>query len=614
MASTFFGLDIAKSGLYNSQAALNTTAHNIANADTEGYSRQSIVQSASIPLNVSCNYGMQGTGVDITGITQTRNSYYDTKYWDNNKLVGEYGTKEYYMLEIEGYFNELNTDGFTTSFDSLFLGLEDLAKNPSSDSTRIEVTNYAQNFAEYMNYMASCIDSVQSEANSEINNVVNRINSIANQIAGLTREINSIEVTGKLRANDLRDSRATLVDELSKLANITAEEIVHTGTEGVTEYRVRLDGQILVDTYDVTTLQCVPRERKINQSDIDGLFDLKWSNGVQLNTASQTLGGSLQALLEVRDGNNQGNLQGTANGSAGDTQLVLTETNINDIDDMNMPLNGTIKVNSKEYTYHSFSVEIAEDDDGNPSFIYTFELDEELSVDADDATASIGNSINYKGTCYYQNKLNQFTRVFARQFNEIHKQGVDLNGEFGLDFFTPIGAESTAFDLTGTEYTEPESDETPGILYSTETSYYMLTSANITVNPEIYSHVDKIACSAPDSEEDGLIYNGLENTDILKRLYELKSDRDMFKQGTPVSFLETMTAEIGIDSKKAQDLSETQSNIQASIQTQRLSVMSVDQDEEALNLVKFQNNYNLNCHVVSVMNEIYDKLINGTGA
>ncbi len=614
MASTFFGLDIAKSGLYNYQAALNTTAHNIANADTEGYSRQSVVQAASIPINVSSNYGMQGTGVDITAITQTRSSYYDTKYWDNNKLVGEYGTKEYYMLEIEGYFNELNTDGFTTSFDNLFLGLEELSKNPSSESVRVEVTNYAQNFAEYMNYMSSCIDSVQSEANSEINNVVNRINSIADQIAGLTREINSIEATGKYRANDLRDSRATLVDELSEIANITADEIVHTGAEGVTEYRVRLDGQILVDTYNVTTLKCVPRERKINQSDIDGLFDLEWSNGVKLNMGSETLGGSLQALIEVRDGNSQGNLQGTANGSAGDTELVVTATNINNIDDMNMPLTGMIKVGSKEYIYNNFTVEISEDDDGNPSFVYTFELDEELRIDANDATASIGSSINYKGTCYYQNKLNQFTRVFARQFNEIHKQGVDLNGEFGLDFFTPTGVESSVFDLTGTEYTEAEDDETTGILYGTETSYYTLTSSNITVNPDIYSHVDKIACASPDKQEDGLIYNGVENTDILKKLYALQSDRNMFKQGTPVSFLETMTAEIGIDSKKAQDLSEAQGNIQASIQNQRLSVMSVDEDEEALNLVKFQNSYNLNCHVVTTMNEIYDKLINGTGA
>ncbi len=88
----------------------------------------------------------------------------------------------------------------------------------------------------------------------------------------------------------------------------------------------------------------------------------------------------------------------------------------------------------------------------------------------------------------------------------------------------------------------------------------------------------------------------------------------MFKQGTPVSFLETMTAEIGIDSKKARDLAEAQGDIQESIQNQRLSIMSVDEDEEALNLVKFQNSYTLNCHVVTVMNEVYDKLINGTGA
>jgi flagellar hook-associated protein 1 FlgK len=613
MASTFFGLDIAKSGLYNTQAALNTTAHNIANADTEGYSRQYVEQSTSTPISVSSRYGMQGTGVDITGINQERDSYYDTKYWDNNKLVGEYTVKEYYMAEIEGDFNELNTDGFTTSFNSFFTSLEELTKNPSSESVRVEVTNYAQNFAEYMQYMSSCLDSIQSEANSEINNVANRINSIATQVAGLTREINSIETTGRQRANDLRDSRANLIDELSKIANVTTEETVHTDTEGVTEFRVRIDGQVVVDTYNVTTLKCVPRERKVNQSDIDGLFDLEWSNGVKFNMASETLSGTLQGLIEIRDGNNKGNLQGITTAMEGDTELVVTDTNINNIDDMNMPLSGTLTIGSKKYTYNSFSVEQIEDEEGNPSYIYTFQLDDAITNNITDSKVSLGNAINYKGVCYYQNKLNQFIRVFARQFNETHKQGVDLNGDFGLDFFVPDDTESTVFDLTGTEYDPEESDETPDILYSTETTYYALTASNVTVNSSIYNNVNKIACASPDNEEGG-ISNGIENADILKQLYALQSDRDMFKQGTPENFLQTMTAEIGIDSKKAQDLSESQSNIQASIQNQRLSIMSVDIDEEALNLVKFQNSYNLNSHVVSVMNEVYDKLINGTGA
>ena len=75
------------------------------------------------------------------------------------------------MSEIEGYFNEINTEGFTNAFDDFFESLEEMAKNPSSESTRVAAANYAQNFAQYMNYMATCMDSVQSEANAEINNV-----------------------------------------------------------------------------------------------------------------------------------------------------------------------------------------------------------------------------------------------------------------------------------------------------------------------------------------------------------------------------------------------------------------------------------------------------------
>lgn len=81
MASTFFGLNIGKTGLYAYQAALDTTAHNITNAETPGYSRQVIEQKAGKALAMHSSYGMAGSGVDISKVSQLRDSYYDLKYW-----------------------------------------------------------------------------------------------------------------------------------------------------------------------------------------------------------------------------------------------------------------------------------------------------------------------------------------------------------------------------------------------------------------------------------------------------------------------------------------------------------------------------------------------------
>ena len=126
MPSTFFGLNIGKSGLYTYQAALNTTTHNISNTETKGYSRQVLNQQAGVPIKVNNTYGMVGSGVDVISITQERNAYYDLKYWKNNTMYGEYAAKEHYMNEIENYFNEVNLKGFTTSFNTFHDILQEL--------------------------------------------------------------------------------------------------------------------------------------------------------------------------------------------------------------------------------------------------------------------------------------------------------------------------------------------------------------------------------------------------------------------------------------------------------------------------------------------------------
>ena len=103
MPNTFFGLTIGTTGLYGASVGINTTAHNISNTETEGYSRQVVKQTAGVPLRANGSYGMIGTGVEIQDIEQQRDAYYDTKYRSNNTLSGYYAAQEYYMQSIEGH-------------------------------------------------------------------------------------------------------------------------------------------------------------------------------------------------------------------------------------------------------------------------------------------------------------------------------------------------------------------------------------------------------------------------------------------------------------------------------------------------------------------------------
>lgn len=617
MGSSFFGLQIGQTGLYAYQAALDTTAHNISNSETEGYTRQVMNQKAGKALRMHSSYGMAGTGVNVTGVTQLRDEYYDVKYRKNNTILGEYATKAHYMTEIEGYFNEVSLEGFTTTFNSLYNSLQELANNPASLTVRSQVLNYGKSLTEYFNSLSENMRRIQDECNFEIRNMVEKINSTAQQIAAITKQINTLEVNGGA-ANDLRDQRALLVDELSQIANVTVTEKVIGDGVGITSYVIKMDGQTLVDGGLYNTLQVIPRERKLNQNDIDGLYDVAWANGQKFNLGSQNLGGTLKALYEIRDGNNRNNLRGDATAYAGDTFVTLTSTSINEVERLNIPETGVITIGNMEYVYVGFEINRDED---TGEFIYSFELEEPLWTDAIDTRASIGDSINYKGIPYYMDQMNMFIRTYAKAFNDIHRQGRDLNNNPGADFFSATNkvngreyvfgplAESDDyyyFDFdtfnsqTGSFYTDVPLDS---LLYG---SYYFMTAENFTINSKLMYDPSQFAAATD-------VINGVDNNDIVEALIALKSDKGMFSLGEPGGFMNTLVADIGIDTRKANNFSLSQENIIRAITNQKLSISGVDIDEEAMNLVRFQNAYNLSAKVISVMNEIYDRLINYMG-
>ena len=181
MASQFFGLNTAYTGLLASNASLNTTANNIANVQTEGYSRQQAVNQAANAIRVFQTYGCAGAGVQTLAIERIRDEFYDDKYWANNSMTGEYETKAYYMKQIETYFEDdgKNT-GFKTIYDQFMqAALEELMKDPSSSSAKTQFIGFADSFAEYFNNLSGNMQALQKDVNAEIKLKVDEINSLA---------------------------------------------------------------------------------------------------------------------------------------------------------------------------------------------------------------------------------------------------------------------------------------------------------------------------------------------------------------------------------------------------------------------------------------------------
>lgn len=611
MPSTFFGLSIGKSGLYTSQAGLTTSAHNIANTETKGYTRQIVNQQANRAQRVNNTYGMAGTGVSVTGVTQARDEYFDSKFRSNSMISGTYSTKAYYTMEIENYFNEIKLEGFTTTYDEMYNSIQELSKNPSDLSVRTQVTNLSQGLCDYFNSLSNSLESIQENANTEIQTQTGRINSIAQQIAVLTKQINILEVGGGT-ANDLRDQRELLADELSAFGEITVTETAALDGVGINSYVVKFNHQVLVDDYAANRLVCVPRTEKINQTDVEGLYDVEWSNGQSLNRSTIAAGGSLQALLDVRDGNNSEAFKGKVTAESGDLTITVTSSNINEMEKLSIPTNGVLTIGNKEYRYSGFAVSLDED---TGEYSYEFSLEDEIVVDVDDAKVIVGEDVNYKGIPYYMSQMNQFIRTYAKAFNNIATSGQDLYGNAGLDFFNAMDNVAGKNYVFGTS----EANADDGYLFTSKTghyavqdeeinygSYYFLTVGNIGVTKEIIDDPNKIVTAST-------IIDGVEQSDLVSAYIALKDDASLFKQGTATQYLNSLIAEIGIDSAKATNFAKNQEDILTSVENQRLSISGVDSEEEAMNLIRYKSAYEFSSKVISTLNEIYNKLINETG-
>ena len=305
MASTFLGLTIASSGLTAANAGINVTANNISNRNTTGYSRQVVTQQAFKPIRVYARYGTMGAGVTVTGIDQIRDSYYDHKYWKNQGSLGEHSLKNYYMGQIEElYFSEIKSSGFTTYYSNFTAALETLYTNPADISKRNAVIQSAQTLASYFNDTATSLDAYQDDTNLQISVMVDRINSAAKNIAALNKQIQTLELNGAT-ANELRDQRANIVDELSKYVGVTVlEKVSDTGSSS---YSVKICNQTLVEGQICNTLYIKTRtgEELRHDEDVEGLYDIVWSNGMSFGTYNENLTGMIKGYIDIRDGNNQ---------------------------------------------------------------------------------------------------------------------------------------------------------------------------------------------------------------------------------------------------------------------------------------------------------------------
>lgn len=281
--STFHGLEVARKALFAQQRGLYTTGHNIANVNTEGYSRQRSNFVASAPYPPQTFFkpkipGQMGTGVEIGTVQRVRDQFLDFQYRLENSRTSYWAKRSEAMSRMEELLNEPSENGLATTIDRFWQSLHDLVDNVDNAGARSVVAHRGLAVAETLNYLSRSLQSIRADLKDQIEVSVGHVNSLVRQINDINGQIVKIEPHGLL-PNDLYDERDRLIDELSKYVNVRVHYT--SSSEGAPEIADGLasielldsqgnsigNGVFLLDVRGVGSLKDSVNEFKVEYSD-----------------------------------------------------------------------------------------------------------------------------------------------------------------------------------------------------------------------------------------------------------------------------------------------------------------------------------------------------------
>ncbi|MBP8820354.1 MAG: flagellar hook-associated protein FlgK [Syntrophomonadaceae bacterium] len=285
--SNFFSLEIGKRSVLMHQTALSITGHNMANANTPGYTRQ-VPDIVTTPpwhapaLVQTGKAGQLGTGVDIAAINRIRDEFIDNQIRHENRTDGYWSALQDTLAKIEVILNEPSEDGLRGVMDMFWESWQNLSIHPESEAVRAVVVQRGMSLAEAFNHTYRQLVELREDVNAQVKVKVDEINSIAMQVADLNQQILAISIAGK-QPNDLLDKRDLLIDQLSKIADVR----VYNDRNNMVA--LQLGDRVLVDGVNYNKLS--------TQMDQEGMNMVIWQDtGTRVNVAN----GELRGLLDAR--------------------------------------------------------------------------------------------------------------------------------------------------------------------------------------------------------------------------------------------------------------------------------------------------------------------------
>lgn len=287
--SSFSGINVALRALLSNQAAIQVIQHNVANANTPGYSRQEAILAAALPsplegMNQGARLGQLGTGVVVDHIRRYSQEFYQSRLRQELSSTKQWEATRDLLEQVEISLSETTSDGLIPKLDGFWTAWQSLSASPDDTIVRIDLKQRAQDLVDAFNRRAIELRTIRENEDLFITQLVNELNDAASQVAALNAEITRVKAVGQ-QPNDLLDQRGRLLDRLAELGGAISFE------QDNGDMMVSIGGHALVVGDHTFSLEAAPDPSN------DNLVSIKWENGQAFNAVN----GELKGILESRD-------------------------------------------------------------------------------------------------------------------------------------------------------------------------------------------------------------------------------------------------------------------------------------------------------------------------
>ncbi|MBC8237499.1 MAG: flagellar hook-associated protein FlgK [Helicobacteraceae bacterium] len=622
MASIFNALHIGYSGLNAAQVGINTTGHNIANAETDGYTRQRVIATNATPITTTP--GNVGNGVEIQTIKRVFDNFVFDRYTDTYSKK-EYSDFEKQTLEqLSTYFPEIDEVGIKADLQEYYNMWQSFSDNPDNDAIKIALVKQTEILSNHIQSTRTQVSELQNQLNNQIEVNINEVNALAKKIANLNRSIDTAEAGKLYDANDLRDQRNILERDMARLigaetnyGQIDSNMQIDSASNTITgSYSMNINGFNIVDgntyhpirvsneknpsgfyeiSYERQDGVLIPMEETIRGGKIGALLDLR--GGTLDTTSGVPKDGILQNTIAQLDGFAQGLIE-SANNIYASSATTRMNSNIIDFNPTDSLMNSNLNINTGSFDLVVYDI------DGNEV------SSREINIDVATTMTGISGSNSIEG-----------------QMIATVDDNLDGNANNDIDDFLNFNWATFASGENAVEFTLDPLKESQGYTFSIRDSlsdekfstgtnfagalgmnrfFDGNNASNISINSSLKNNPSGIKAGYTPVAGDNRVA-----LDMVQQQFEdinFKVGSTSY-QSSVYGMFDIIATEVGTVTNAAISRHETVNTQFNAVEMEYFSVSKVSIDEEMTNLIKYQTSYGAAAKVITTIDEMMQTLL-----